>query len=194
MENPGNLHVSKARLEGEVSLAGAKNSALRLLAATLLTEGRVHLTGYPAKLLDAQIHVDMLRALGKTAVLHDDTSITITEESAPKSQLVWEGRSIRNTLLILGALTARTGSGRVPLPGGCKLGERKYDLHVDLLEKLGAPGLGRRRRSMCRGARRRAGGGGHPPCHALHRGHGKRDSLRCAGQGRHPRLEPAYPP
>lgn len=138
MENLGNLHVSKARLEGKVSLSGAKNSALRLLAATLLTEGSVHLTGYPAKLLDAQIHVDMLRALGKTAVEHDDTSITITEDIAPKSQLVWEGRSIRNTLLILGALTARTGAGRVPLPGGCKLGERKYDLHVDLLEKLGA--------------------------------------------------------
>lgn len=92
----------RTALTGSVTLAGAKNSALRLLAATLLTEGNVHLTGYPAKLLDAQIHVDMLRALGKRATVHDDTSITITEDSAPKSQLVWEGRSIRNTLLILG--------------------------------------------------------------------------------------------
>ncbi len=138
MENIGNLHITQARLQGKVTVAGAKNSALRLLAATLLTEGSVTLTGYPAKLLDARVHVDMLRALGKTAVEHDDTSITITEDAPPKSQLVWEGRSIRNTLLILGALTARTGAGRVPLPGGCKLGERKYDLHVDLLEKLGA--------------------------------------------------------
>jgi UDP-N-acetylglucosamine 1-carboxyvinyltransferase len=50
--------------------------------------------------------------------------------------LEWDDRSIRNTLLILGALTTRTGEGVVPLPGGCKLGERKYDLHVMLLEDL----------------------------------------------------------
>lgn len=138
MEQIGNLHISKARLVGKVSVAGAKNSALRLLAASLLSEGRVTLTGYPAKLLDAQIHVDMLQALGKTTEYADDTTVVISESSAPKSHLVWEGRSIRNTLLILGALTARTGAGRVPLPGGCKLGERKYDLHVMLLERLGA--------------------------------------------------------
>ena len=138
MEKMGNLHISKARLAGKVSVTGAKNSALRLLAASLLSEGRVTLTGYPAKLLDAQIHVDMLRALGKTVEELDDTSVVISEDGPPASRLVWEGRSIRNTLLILGALTARTGAGRVPLPGGCKLGERKYDLHVMLLERLGA--------------------------------------------------------
>lgn len=138
MEKMGNLHISKARLAGKVSVTGAKNSALRLLAASLLSEGRVTLTGYPAKLLDTQIHVDMLRALGKTVEEPDDTSVVISEDGPPASRLVWEGRSIRNTLLILGALTARTGAGRVPLPGGCKLGERKYDLHVMLLERLGA--------------------------------------------------------
>ena len=132
------LTLSAARLEGCVALAGAKNSALRLLAATLLTKGEVTLTNYPAELLDAQIHVDMLRALGKTAAQTGDSTITISEAGPLQDRLVWEGRSIRNTLLILGALTARTGAGRVPLPGGCKLGERKYDLHVMLLERLGA--------------------------------------------------------
>lgn len=132
------LHVTKARLEGRVSLAGAKNSALRLLAASILTGDSLQLTNYPAGLLDAQVHVDMLRALGKTASVSNNNSILITEEASLHSQLKWEGRSIRNTLLILGALTARLGAGSVPLPGGCKLGERKYDLHVMLLEKLGA--------------------------------------------------------
>lgn len=124
-------------LTGSVTLAGAKNSALRLLAASLLTPGRVTLTQYPAGLLDAQVHVDMLKVLGKSTHATTDR-IEIDEASEPTQVLDWTGRSIRNTLLILGALTARLGAGRVPLPGGCKLGERKYDLHVMLLERLGA--------------------------------------------------------
>jgi UDP-N-acetylglucosamine 1-carboxyvinyltransferase len=132
------LTVSKARLEGTVELNGAKNSALRLLAASLLTSDSVVLTNYPANLLDARVHVEMITALGKRATIVGGTEIHISEAHAPDGRLRWEGRSIRNTLLILGALTARTGAGSVPLPGGCKLGDRKYDLHVMLLEALGA--------------------------------------------------------
>lgn len=133
------LKVSKSRLEGQIKLAGAKNSALRLLAASLLSKESIMLSNYPALLLDAQIHADMLQALGKEVRYVDDETIIISESSQPiNSTLVWSGRSIRNTLLILGALVARLGEGRVPLPGGCKLGERKYDLHVMLLERLGA--------------------------------------------------------
>lgn len=124
-------------LVGKVNLAGAKNSALKLLAVSLLTEGRITLTQYPAGLLDTQVHVEMLQALGKSARVDADR-IDIDETRAPDTVLRWDGRSIRNTLLILGALTARQGAGRVPLPGGCKLGERKYDLHVMVLEQLGA--------------------------------------------------------
>ncbi|WP_114588239.1 UDP-N-acetylglucosamine 1-carboxyvinyltransferase [Microbacterium arborescens] len=132
------LRVTAARLEGVVALDGAKNSALRLLAASLLTQETVSLTNYPSDLLDAQIHVGMLEALGKTASSSEPQSIQVSEHGLVKSRLEWDGRSIRNTLLILGALTARLGSGSVPLPGGCKLGERKYDIHVMLLEALGA--------------------------------------------------------
>lgn len=138
MNELSTLSVSAARLEGIVSLSGAKNSALRLLAASLLTADDVVLENYPAGLLDTQIHVGMLEALGKRCTLTADDKIQITEDNAPSSRLDWDGRSIRNTLLILGALCARTGAGAVPLPGGCKLGERKYDLHVELLEALGA--------------------------------------------------------
>lgn len=132
------LFVRKAKLEGSVKLSGAKNSALRLLAASLLSQETIELHNYPSELLDAQVHVDMLRVLGKKVELLTNDIIQISEEKNLKSQLIWEGRSIRNTLLILGALTARLGAGSVPLPGGCKLGERKYDLHVMLLERLGA--------------------------------------------------------
>lgn len=137
-EPAGVLRIRRARLCGTVRLSGAKNAALRHLAATLLTDGPVTLTNYPAGLLDARVHVDMLRALGKTAVLDASDRITIAQAAAPPSRLEWRGRSIRNTLLILGALTARTGAGAVPLPGGCRLGERSHDLHVMLLQRLGA--------------------------------------------------------
>ena len=126
-----------ARLSGSVSIAGAKNSALRLLAASLLTGDCVTLQHYPAALLDAQVHVEMLRRLGKTTRA-SGTSIEISESRIPDTTLNWDGRSIRNTLLILGALTTRMGAGRVPLPGGCRLGDRRYDLHVNVLEALGA--------------------------------------------------------
>lgn len=132
------LSVHPGKLNGSVKLSGAKNSALRLLAASLLSSDEITLTNYPAPLLDAQVHVDMLNHLGKQCTLNGEDSITITEAAEIKSTLSWEGRSIRNTLLILGALTTRLGVGSVPLPGGCKLGERKYDLHVMLLERLGA--------------------------------------------------------
>lgn len=132
------LVILHSKLVGVVNLSGAKNSALRLLAASLLTSGTVTLTNYPSDLLDAQVHVEMLAALGKTVSLLSADEIRIAETGPLQSRLLWEGRSIRNTLLILGALTARFGEGTVPLPGGCKLGERKYDLHVMLLERLGA--------------------------------------------------------
>jgi UDP-N-acetylglucosamine 1-carboxyvinyltransferase len=130
--------VNKSRLEGSVKVSGAKNSSLRLLAASLLTDETIELSNFPNGLLDVKIHLDMLEVLGKKCVSNGDV-VSISETDAKTiTTLVWDERSIRNTLLILGALTARFGEGRVPLPGGCKLGERKYDLHVMLLEQLGA--------------------------------------------------------
>lgn len=129
--------VGSSRLEGRVSISGAKNSVLRLLAASLLTDDSVQITNYPAGLLDAQVHLAMLEALGKRCAVNDD-AVTIDADGPPLSTLVWSGRSIRNTLLVLGALVARTGAGAVPLPGGCDLGGRPHDLHELVLTRLGA--------------------------------------------------------
>lgn len=131
------LDVARSRLVGQVRVSGAKNSVLRLLAASLLTPERIVLDNYPDALLDAIVHVGMLEALGKRCTVAHG-ALTIEEESAPPSHLEWKGRSIRNTLLILGALVARTGAGSVPMPGGCNLGDRKTDLHELVLTKLGA--------------------------------------------------------
>lgn len=132
------ITLTKGTLNGQVKVSGAKNSALRLLAASILTEEPVELHNFPNGLLDIQVHLGMLQVLGKDYAPTKEKVIITEDESKVSTRLDWEDRSIRNTLLILGALTTRFGEGRVPLPGGCKLGERKYDLHIMLLEKLGA--------------------------------------------------------
>ncbi|MBV7269254.1 UDP-N-acetylglucosamine 1-carboxyvinyltransferase [Winogradskyella luteola] len=130
-----NIIVNKSQLKGQVRLSGAKNSALKLLTASVLTEEPVEIYNAPNGLLDMQVHVKMLNTMGKTCV-EGDRYLKITE-NAINPELLWDERSIRNSLLILGALTTRFGEGKVPLPGGCKLGDRKYDLHVMLLEQMG---------------------------------------------------------
>ena len=130
--------ISKSTLIGKVKISGAKNSILRLLAASLLSNGKIKIQNYPSGLLDAQVHVGMIEKLGKSCELEGDETLVIKEGKNLESILEWNDRSIRNTLLILGALTTRTGEGAVPLPGGCQLGERKFDLHEMLLRKLGA--------------------------------------------------------
>jgi len=137
--NIDTLDVYPSCLEGEVSLSGAKNSVLKLLAASLLTEGEVTIENFPASLSDAQIHVRMLEKLGKECVFDKESdTLSIKQVKDAVSELEWSERSIRNTLLILGALFAKTGTGSVPQPGGCKLGDRKYDIHLDILKKFGA--------------------------------------------------------
>ncbi len=131
------LRITKSRLEGSIKVSGAKNSVLKLQTASILTDEDVHILNYPSTLLDAKIHEKMLCAIGKECTVEGGT-LLVKENKMLTTSLEWSGRSIRNALLILGALVTRFGEGKVPLPGGCKLGERKYDLHIMLLERLGA--------------------------------------------------------
>lgn len=135
------ITVKQSVINGKVKVSGAKNSVLRLMAASLLTEEKITIHNYPSTLLDAEVHKEMLEVLGKSCEV-ERGKLVVSEVNTPFAKLEWEGRSIRNTLLILGALVTRTGYGAVPLPGGCSIGggsgERAYDLHVMLLEKLGA--------------------------------------------------------
>lgn len=132
------IKVFPSQLSGSVKVSGAKNSVLRLLAASILFDENVVLRNYPKELLDVQVHEEMLKALGKEFHYSSPETVTISQNKPLMTSLEWEGRSIRNTLLILGSLVTKYGYGKVPLPGGCKLGERKYDIHVKVLESLGA--------------------------------------------------------
>ena len=127
--------VQHSRLNGTVAISGAKNSSLRLLVATMLTDETVFLHNIP-DILDVRAQVKMMEKIGKT--INISGKKLIVNEDKAKKEIIWDDQSIRNTLLMLGVLLARHGEGRVPLPGGCDLGERKYDLHEMAMRTLGA--------------------------------------------------------
>lgn len=130
------IKIHKSKLQGQVKLSGAKNGALKLLTASVLTSEEVIIKNSPNNLLDMKVHIKMLEKMGKTCDI--SKNVLKIKENKINPELIWEERSIRNSLLILGCLTTRFGKGKVPLPGGCKLGDRKYDLHVMLMQALGA--------------------------------------------------------
>jgi len=98
------VKVSKSKLEGQVRLSGAKNCALKLLTASILTDEKVELYNSPNNLLDMQVHIKMLNKMGKTCI-EGDSYLKITENTI-NTELLWDERSIRNSLLMLGCLTA----------------------------------------------------------------------------------------
>ena len=136
LESTARFIVEPSRLEGSVRVAGAKNAGLKHLVATILSSGEFVLHNIPTGIGDVQVQIAMLERLGKEVQL--DESTVIIRESALSSDLKWNSRSIRNTLIVLGALLARTGEGVVPLPGGCDIGVRPFDIHVDIMRKMGA--------------------------------------------------------
>jgi len=126
------------RLEGTVTLSGAKNSALKVLCSSILTYEKVRLFNMPTKMGDVKIQIDMLRGLGAKVIVENDGVFIDNSLINRWDVSVDEGRSIRTSLLMLGSLLGRFGKARVPLPGGCNIGERKFDLHIYALERLGA--------------------------------------------------------
>src|SRR5688500_9978975 len=131
------LVAGGARLAGEVSVTGAKNSVLKLMAAALLAEGRTTLTAVP-DILDVTIMAEVLRRLGCT-VERSDGTVTIDVPAQPGHEADYDlVRRIRASIAVLGPLVARCGEAKVALPGGDAIGSRGLDMHVAGLVKLGA--------------------------------------------------------
>jgi UDP-N-acetylglucosamine 1-carboxyvinyltransferase len=133
-----------ARLKGEIPISGAKNAALPLMAACLLTRETLTLTNVP-ELADVAFMAEILRALGVEAVHEKGTKLgeggTYRLTAAALSGTTAEYdivRKMRASFLVLGPLLAREGHAKVSLPGGCAIGARPVDLHLKALEKLGA--------------------------------------------------------
>ncbi len=129
-------------LKGEVVPQGAKNEALQVIAASLLTEEPVHLKNIP-DILDIRRQFKILEKLGVTVRKHDANSYTIQAENIDLNYMHSEEaltfiQKIRGSVMLLGPLLARYGKAFLPKPGGDKIGRRRLDTHFLGLEKLGA--------------------------------------------------------
>jgi UDP-N-acetylglucosamine 1-carboxyvinyltransferase len=124
--------------EGSVNVSGAKNAATRLMAASLLTQEPVRLFNFPTELVDARYKSDFMQNIG-VEVLFDDKAgtVSIHAENIHADVLSDYAYPIRTTYLLVAGQLNRNGIARIPYPGGCKIGNRKYDLHIMVWEKMG---------------------------------------------------------
>ena len=126
------------QLQGEITISGAKNAALPLLAAGLMAEGGtgLTLTNLP-DLADTRLMIRLLEQLGMSVDQQADRvaiSGAATNTDAPYDLV----SQMRASILVMGPLLARYGEARVSLPGGCAIGSRPVDLHIRAMQKLGA--------------------------------------------------------
>jgi UDP-N-acetylglucosamine 1-carboxyvinyltransferase len=130
--------VGGARLDGEVHVGGAKNSALKLMAAALLTPGRTTLQNVP-QITDIAIMGEVLRRLGCEIGTSADGELIIDAPETPGRETDYDlVRRLRASICVLGPLLARNGWVRVAHPGGDAIGSRGLDMHVGGLQRMGA--------------------------------------------------------
>ena len=126
------------RLEGVLTASGAKNAALPILAATLLTSGVCSLRSVPV-LRDITTMLTLLASLGAKTARREDGKVLIESDSVQEFTAPYDlVKTMRASILVLGPLLARHGQARVSFPGGCAIGSRPVDLHIRALEAMGA--------------------------------------------------------
>jgi UDP-N-acetylglucosamine 1-carboxyvinyltransferase len=131
VQNNGSLH-------GEVTISGAKNAVLPLMAASILSREACRINDVP-DLLDVKVMMDILTSLGGKVSFSDDGTVDIDMRSIDKREADYDLVSkMRASFLIMGPLLAREGKAKVYMPGGCTIGARPIDLHLKGFEALGA--------------------------------------------------------
>ncbi len=126
------------RLHGEISISGAKNAALPILCAGLLTADTVTLTNVP-QLNDIATTLKLLGQMGVRCTRDADGTVSINASNVTTLEAPYElVKTMRASILVLGPLLARFGQARVSLPGGCAIGQRPVDQHIQGLAALGA--------------------------------------------------------
>ncbi len=130
--------IGGQELNGELPISGAKNAALKIMCAALLTDQSLHLENMPNALRDIDSQTELLTHLGCTISSERDlmaiNARNINDFTAPYEIV----RKMRGSILVLGPLLARFGEAKVSLPGGCAIGTRPVDLHIKGLEDMGA--------------------------------------------------------
>lgn len=125
-------------LQGEIRIAGAKNSALPILASTLLTRETVQICNLP-HLFDITTMIELLGCMGVQAIVDEKLNVEVNSSTIEHFSAPYElVKTMRASILVLGPLLARYGKAEVALPGGCAIGSRPVNLHISALEAMGA--------------------------------------------------------
>ena len=125
-------------LNGHIQISGAKNSALVLMAASILSEGKTNLLNVP-KISDVEIMSDILIAMGIN-IKFKNNKLEINTESIikpPKNLFFDLHNALRASFFCIGPVLAKFGKAEIPMPGGCSIGARPIDEHIEALKKLG---------------------------------------------------------
>ena len=125
-------------ISGTIKCSGAKNAALPMIAATILCKESVVLRNLPF-LQDITTMFELLGSMGAQIILNEDMDFTISSNKLYDTEARYElVKTMRASILVLGPLVARYGKARIALPGGCAIGSRPVNFHLDALEQLGA--------------------------------------------------------
>ena len=130
--------VGGNKLSGTITCSGAKNAALPMLAATILSDEPITFKNLPY-LQDITTMFEILGSMGADITLNESMDFMISTSKLHDFEARYElVKTMRASILVLGSLVARYGIARIALPGGCAIGTRPVDFHLDALEKLGA--------------------------------------------------------
>ena len=127
-----------AKLKGQIRISGSKNASLPILAATLLSDKKICLTTIP-RVKDVETMIKLLESMGsKVKVSKNKNSLIIQNDKKIKTEASYNLMStMRAGIIVLGPLLARFGKARVSSPGGCSIGFRPIDIHLEALKKMG---------------------------------------------------------
>ena len=124
------------KLKGQINISGSKNASLPILAATLLSNKKIYLKNLP-KVKDIETMINLLKSLG-SKIKFEKKDLVINNSGQDKKFAAYKlVKTMRAGILVLGPLLAKFGNAKVSLPGGCAIGSRPIDLHLQALSKLG---------------------------------------------------------
>ena len=124
------------KLKGQINISGSKNASLPILAATLLSNKKIYLNNLP-KVKDIETMILLLKSLG--SIVEDKRGKVIIKNKSQKKSFAPYSlvKTMRAGILVLGPLLAKFGKAKVSLPGGCAIGTRPIDIHLNAFSKLG---------------------------------------------------------
>ena len=126
------------QLSGKITCSGAKNAALPMIASTILSDEKVTLRNLPY-LQDITTMFELLGSMGSDIILDENMNFTILSKDLEDTEARYElVKTMRASILVLGPLVAKYGKAKIALPGGCAIGSRPVNYHLDSLEKMGA--------------------------------------------------------